>query len=149
MGAGNIERTKDGMKKTFFFTAGICIVLAVILCSVGDKLVELFVDDSETEVIEYGFAFLRAFAPFTVIFAAMNAINGTLRGAGDSFFSMISMMCDLGGRVIAAYIYCSFESIGFLGIAYSIPTGWVLATIVAFLRYRSGRWQSKTVQLHS
>ncbi len=149
MGAGNIERTKDGMKKTFFFTAGICIVLAVILCSVGDKLVELFVDDSETEVIEYGFAFLRAFAPFTVIFAAMNALNGTLRGAGDSFFSMISMMCDLGGRVIAAYIYCSFESIGFLGIAYSIPTGWVLATIVAFLRYRSGKWQSKTVQLHS
>lgn len=147
MGAGNVERTKDGLRKTLIMTSALCVVLAVLLFGIGEQLVGLFVDESETIVIQYGAQFLRTFAPFTVLFAAMNVYNSTLRGAGDSVFSMAAMMCDLGFRVIAAYILCSIPSIGFLGIAYAIPTGWAAAALISFIRYRTGKWQTKTVQL--
>lgn len=147
MGAGNVERTKDGLRKTFALTGGLCIVLAVLLYGIGEELVGLFVDESETIVIQYGAQFLRTFAPFTILFAAMNVFNSTLRGSGDSVVSMVAMMCDLGFRVIAAYILCSIPSIGFLGIAYAIPTGWAAAALISFIRYRSGKWQTKTIKL--
>lgn len=147
MGAGNVERTKEGLRKTLAMTGVLCILLAVLLYGIGDKLVGLFVDESETIVIRYGAQFLRTFAPFTVLFAAMNIFNSTLRGAGDSVVSMIAMMCDLGSRVVAAYILCSIPSIGFLGIAYAIPTGWGVAALISFIRYRTGKWQTKTVKL--
>ena len=147
MGAGNVERTREGMRKTLAMTGVLCIVLAVLLYGIGDKLVGLFVDESETIVIRYGAQFLRTFAPFTVLFAAMNVFNSTLRGAGDSVVSMVAMMCDLGFRVIAAYTLCSIPGIGFLGIAYAIPTGWAVAALISFIRYRTGKWQTKTVKL--
>ena len=143
MGAGNVERTKDGLR----MTSGLCVLLAVLLYGIGEQLVGLFVDKSETIVIQYGAQFLRTFAPFTVLFAAMNVFNSTLRGAGDSVVSMAAMMCDLGFRVIAAYILCSIPSIGFLGIAYAIPTGWAAAALISFIRYRTGKWQTKTIKL--
>ena len=147
MGAGNVERTKEGLRKTMAMTGALCILLAVVLYCIGDKLVGLFVDPSETIVIRYGAQFLRTFAPFTILFAAMNIFNSTLRGAGDSVVSMVAMMCDLGSRVIAAYILCSIPAIGFLGIAYAIPTGWAVAALISFIRYRTGKWQTKTVKL--
>ena len=147
MGAGNVERTKEGQKKILMFTGALCILLAVLLISIGDVLVGLFVDSSETVVISYGAQFLRTFAPFTVIFAAMNVFNSTLRGSGDSVASMLAMMMDLGLRVVAAYILCSFESIGFLGIAFAIPIGWFGAAVLAFIRYKTGKWQSKTIKV--
>lgn len=149
MGAGKVERTREGMRKTLAMTSALCVVLAVLLYCIGDKLVGLFVDESETIVIQYGAQFLRTFAPFTVLFAAMNVFNSTLRGAGDSVVSMAAMMCDLGFRVIAAYILCSIPSIGFLGIAYAIPTGWGMAALISFIRYRTGKWQTKTVKMEN
>ena len=151
MGAGNVKRTKEGMWKTFVFCAALCVVMAIVVLITGESLVSLFVDPEKDEnaiaVIEWGARFLRTFAPFTVLFAAMNVINSTLRGSGDSFFAMIAMMLDLLTRMVMAYFLCSFESIGFMGIAWSIPCGWLAAAAASFIRYLTGRWQNKTVKV--
>lgn len=145
IGAGKVDRTRDGLKKTFLFIGSLCMLMAVILVFVGDTLVGLFVDQSETLVIEYGATFLKIIAPFTILFAGMNVLTATLRGAGDSLFSMVTMITDLSVRVVAAYVLCGFESIGFIGIGIAMPIGWICSTVISLIRYKSGTWMDKAV----
>lgn len=146
MGAGDIRRTKKGLWNVVVFSCVICAATAALIYAVGPWLISLFVDNSETEVISRGARFMRAFAPFIVLHSMMNCFNAVLRGSGDSMFAMCTMLGDLGFRVVMAFALCYLFKLDFIGCAYAIPCGWALATIISSLRYRTGKWQTKTVK---
>ncbi len=70
----------------------------------------------------------------------MVTTNGVLRGAGDIKVFMISTLCNLSLRVIAAYTLSNF--IGQKAIWWAIPLGWILASTISVLRYKSGKWKN-------
>lgn len=145
IGAGNIERTKKGLRTTVMFSAGLSIAMSALVYIFGSNMIMLFVDAAEAEIITTGTLFMRRWAPFVFLHAVSQCFSSLLRGAGDAVPAMISMMFDLATRLVMAYVLALGLGLGFMGIAYAIPCGWAASGLVAGLRYLSGRWQTKAV----
>ena len=58
--------------------------------------------------------------------------------------TMISLLMNLGSRVAFAYIMAAiFHSPVY--IWWSNPIGWGIGLIIAYVRYKSGKWMEKSV----
>ena len=141
IGAAKVDRAKKGMWLSMIFCAAIGLVLTVLIYVFGPNLMTLFVNADDIEVIDIGAAFMRIWAPLVVTHGISQIVVSFLRGTGDSIFSMLSMMGDLFTRCIMAYIFALAVGLGFLGIAWAIPCGWVMTIIIAFTRYFTGGWK--------
>ena len=145
IGAGNIKRAKSGMWQSMGLCAGIGVILALVIYLFGPNLMKMFVNDDDIDVIHIGADFMRIWAPFVVCHGISQIMVSFLRGTGDSVFSMLSMISDLVTRCVMAYIFALAVGLGFLGIAYAIPCGWLMTIIVSFTRYFAGGWKKKAV----
>lgn len=145
IGAGNLERVRRGYRQTLAMVAACCAVTSTIILLFGPKLIQLFVDAAETEVISQGNDYITVVSFFYIMLGLLFVTNGVLRGSGDMTVSMASTIVNLAVRVAAAYYLSSRPGIGFRGIWWSIPIGWCCGFIVAYIRYRSGKWTEKGV----
>ncbi|MBQ6550252.1 MAG: MATE family efflux transporter [Lachnospiraceae bacterium] len=145
IGAGRQDRAKSGMWQSMGLGVVIGIILAAVIYLFGPNLMKLFVNESDKEVIEIGAKFMRIWAPFVIIHGVSQIMVSFLRGTGDSIFSMLSMIGDLVTRCIMAYVFALAVGLGFFGIAYAIPCGWVMTVLISFTRYFTGGWKKKAV----
>ena len=119
--------------------------MSTILYFTGHTIMHLFVNDSDVEVINVGAAFMRLWAPLLFCHGVSQCFVSFLRGAGDSLNSMIAMFFDLGVRTIMAYVFALALGMGFMGIAYSIPCGWIGCSLYAAILFFTGIWKRKAV----
>lgn len=140
IGADKIERVKEGYKANIFMVVVFSIALTLIIFLFGPYLLNLFMDsEANAQVIKYGMDYMKVVSSFYILMGIMFTSNGLLRGAGDMKFFMISSMLNLFTRVAIAYTLA--PKIGSIAIAWSIPAGWLVGTIISFLRFKSGKWK--------
>lgn len=145
VGAANIPRVKSGLRQVLIFGTVISLIMTAVIYFFGPSLMRMFVKASEIEVINVGATFMKLWAPLVVLHALQECVVATLRGAGDSIFSMISMFFDLIIRMVMAYVFALAFGMGFMGIAYSLPCGWFASLACALIRYFTGAWKKKAV----
>ena len=145
IGAGKTERAKKGTWQSMAVCAAIGVALSMVIYLFGPNLMELFVNEDDKEVIDIGAKFMRIWAPLVVCHGISQIMVSFLRGTGDSIFSMLSMIGDLVTRCIMAYIFALAVGLGFFGIAYAIPCGWLMTILISFTRYFTGGWKQKAV----
>lgn len=146
IGAKKTERVYEGLKAALAMVFIIGAGIAFLLFLFGEQVIGMFVDTATNQdVIKVGVDYLRVVSVFYVVMGTMNNFNGVLRGAGDMKVFMICTLCNLGTRVILAYILAAFSSIGARAIWWSIPIGWTVGLIVAVLRVASGKWKNKSL----
>lgn len=145
IGAGNLERVRRGYRRTLAMVAACCVATSAVILLFGPKLIELFIDAREVEVIAQGNDYITVVSFFYILLGLLFVTNGVLRGSGDMIVSMGSTIVNLTVRVIFAYFLSSRAEIGYHGIWWSIPIGWGCGFIVAYTRYRSGKWTVKAV----
>ncbi len=145
IGAGNLERVRRGYRRTLAMVAACCAATSTVILLFGPKLIELFIDAREVEVIAQGNDYITVVSFFYILLGLLFVTNGVLRGSGDMIVSMASTIVNLTVRVIFAYFLSSRAEIGYHGIWWSIPIGWGCGFIVAYTRYRSGKWTVKAV----
>ena len=71
------------------------------------------------------------------------AVDGLLRGAGDMKMFTIANLVNLTIRVVLAMTLAPRFGIAF--VWYAVPLGWFANWIISFFRYRTGKWQSKSI----
>lgn len=103
----------------------------------GKWLVFLFVDDPSGGAMQTGFTMLRILSPFYPVVAAKITADGVLRGVGRMKMFMTATFTDLVLRVVLAEVLSSY--FGSVGIWCAWPIGWVIATVMSLLFYRSSR----------
>lgn len=145
VGAGKFDRVKRGYLRSLLIVTISCIFTSVAILSFGPKLIAIFIDSAETGVIAQGTDYITSVSYFYILMGVMFVANGVLRGSGDMNVSMVSTISSLGMRILAAYFLSSIPGIGYKGIWWSIPVGWVVGSVVSTLRYKSGRWTRKSV----
>lgn len=140
IGAKKIERVKSGYKSAVMIIAIFSISVTCLLFVFGENLIGLFVNsDSNAEVINIGVEYLRIVSIFYFFMGLMVTTNGVLRGSGDIKIFMLSTVGNLGTRVILAYLFAYI--IGAKAIWYAVPLGWIIASTISVVRFRSKKWK--------
>ena len=143
VGAGLYDRVRSGRKQARIILLPISIALSVILWFCASPLIRLF--GVNGDALQLGISHLRFIAPFFLLFALYMSNAGLLTGTGDVLATAIITLSCLLIKVVATYVFCYSFDMGFAAIYYATPTGWAWGFVVSFLRYRSGKWQNKSL----
>lgn len=133
LGAGNIDRIREGVKKCTIINIIIGLVGGVMLIFFGEHFIKLFVSGSDPNVISYAkqYLFIVAFffIPLSLIFIYRNA----LQGMGHTFMPMMAGVGELLARTIVSFTLPSL--IGYAGICLAGPMAWLAASIPLIIDY--------------
>jgi putative MATE family efflux protein len=142
LGAGKQERVKRGFRSTLVMSSFISVGVTLVVIFFGDFIMELFTNDPA--VVRIGKQYLTIVGSFYVVFSAMFATSGVLRGAGATVVPMITTILSLWViRLPGAYLLSG--EMGYVGIWWAIPLGWVMGLLMAYGYYLTGSWKNKVV----
>lgn len=139
LGAGKRERIHQGFRAGLRLVWMIVVPLTVLYFFAGRYLVAVFLENPTGQAMEVGIQFLRIVAPFYAAVATKLVADAILRGTGKMTLFMIDTFTDLVLRVILAIILAG-TPLMVTGIWISWPIGWVIATVMAIIFYRSQGW---------
>jgi len=146
LGAKREDRVKSGFRSTLLMSSTVAVVVTAVVLLFGDFIMGLFTNDPH--VIRLGKEYLAIVGSFYVVFAAMFATSGVLRGAGATIVPMITTILSLWViRLPGAYLLS--QQFGPTGIWWSIPLGWVMGLVMAYGYYLTGSWRRKVVVANS
>lgn len=142
MGAGNISRVNQGLKRTLLMSFAVSLVMTAVVIVFKYPLMGMFTEDSE--VIRIGGEYLTIVTSFYLLFTTMFIFSAVMRGAGDTLIPMfITLFALWFVRIPAAVIFSRL--LGETGIWWSIPCGWTIGMIFSIIYYKTGRWKTKVV----
>ena len=143
MGADNPQRVKKGFLYSALFTWCVILPFVVLYVFFGEFMIRLFVKDISAAALNAGMTYLKIVAPFFFIISIKSNSDAVLKGSAKMVQFMISTMLDLFLCVGFAYLL-GYSLNTELGIWWSWPIGWVIATCVSFGFYLSGIWYKPT-----
>ncbi len=142
LGAGKIERIKEGVKSTLLMTLFISMTTSIIIVLFPEFLISLF--NRDKVVINLGSEYLRIVGFFYFTFAVMFVFNGVLRGAGDTIIPMFAtVVSQFLLRVPAASLLSKIW--GTKGIWWGMPIAWGAGMAFSFAYYKTGKWKKRKI----
>jgi Na+-driven multidrug efflux pump len=143
LGAGRSDRVSQIVKWSVLISCSTSAVLTIVAQAIPGVLISIFTKDSE--VITAGVTYLRWISLGFVPFSAMFALNGVLRGAGDTLPSFFMTLASLWLVRIPLVTVLSKTSLGVRGVWMGTVTGPFVSMALSYVYYRSGRWKTKAV----
>ncbi len=108
--------------------------LGILAFLAARELIGLFSPDPE--VVSYGVRFIQIVTPFYLMICFNQIYAGALRGVGDATAPTIIMLCSfVVFRQIYLYVTKALN-LGFISVALAYPMGWILCSVLLFIRYR-------------
>jgi putative MATE family efflux protein len=143
IGAGRETRVKQGMAVVARTSALIAIALLILFWTAGNAIMRIFVDDNA--IISSAAAGIRITSLFFMAMGMTRIFRSLLSGAGDSMYSLVNGIIEIGGRIGLALILTRIPQIGVWGIWGTTGLTWLMACMFAFWRYRSGKWAARSL----
>lgn len=144
MGARKPERIGQGYRICLTMSAGIGVLIAVLLHFTGSEFIGLFMDsESSAQAISIGAQYLSIVSLFYFVMGLMNVSSGILRGAADMKWFLASSLCNLAARVILTYVLADVTA-GMI-IMWANPIGWSIGLLISGFRYFQGGWKKKVL----
>lgn len=143
IGAGKIDRVKQGYKAAFWSVVVFSIIMVVPCQLFGEQIVGIFV--TEPEVVAIGAKGLSITSFFYFFLGMIYVARSVLNGAGDAAFAMINGLMEVAGRVGFAVPLTKIPFIGVWGIFFTTGFTWALTGIVSMVRYHKGKWEFKGI----
>lgn len=145
IGAGKLDRVRNGMWSAVGMVIFCCLVVSVLVFTVGPQMIQVFITADQAEVINQGVEYMKTVSIFYAVFGVMVVMSGVLRGAGDTMIPMLTTLIALIVRVSVGYWLVTIPSISYRGIWWAIPAGWIVGTTIPVIRFYSGAWKAKAV----
>lgn len=133
VGAGKLERLGKGLKACTILGAVYSVIALCISWFGGSALAALFVENSETLIIENARMFLVLNTLFYFPLALVNIIRFLIQGMGFPNLAMIAGVLEMAARAIAGFFMVPV--MGFVGAGLGSPLAWVLADIFLIPAY--------------
>ena len=144
IGAGKMERVKEGYRASYGIVAGFSVIIAVIVALLNGPIITSFLGDGMSrEAYGAGTGYLSFIAYFFVFIGMKACTDGVLRGSGDVLVFTIANLVNLTIRVYAAFHFAPIW--GVAAVWYAVPMGWIANYAISFSRYLTGKWRDKKV----
>lgn len=135
-GAKKTERIRQGIRSAIGTAVIFCLFISATVFIFADKLMLIFIQPKEQEIISIGTQYLRIEGMCYCGIGCLFLLYGLYRGIGKPGISVVLTVISLGTRVLLAYILAPVPSIGLLGIWWAIPIGWFLADAAGLFYYK-------------
>ena len=144
IGAGKLERVKEGYRASYRIILGFAVIIAVVVSLSNGAVIASFLGgDMSPEAYAAGTGYLSFLAYFFLFIGLKAVTDGVLRGSGDVLVFTIANLVNLGIRVFAAFHFAPVW--GVAAVWYAVPMGWIANYVISFSRYLTGKWKDKKV----
>ncbi len=133
MGAGRLDRVKQGVKAATLIVTAISITLVLICLIISRPVVTWIASTDNMNIIDNGVMYCRTGVYFFVALGPLFVLRCTLQGMGHKIIPLYSSVMELTIKVLSASILV--PAIGYLGVALTEPISWVLMTTMLFFMY--------------
>ena len=137
-GAGKYERMKEGVRK--WLLTDIAASLAISALLIGFSRWGLLLFSGDPDVIAEAQRMLWYFVPFYAIWAFIEILSNSLRGAGDAIAPTIICLVGVCGlRILWVWLVVPHWNT-VMGVSMSYPVTWVITAAAFAVYYRFGGW---------
>lgn len=145
IGAQDIPRVRKGIRACIAMSSMVIGCIIVLFFVAGEHILQLFLGSTVNDVvISIGMEYLLIVAPFYPLVGVKNCCDSVLRGGGAMGPFMVTTFADLLLRVILAYVLVPI--MGFAGVCYAYPMGWVIGTSISIVFYICDVWVPKYIR---
>ena len=133
LGAGKIDRIKEGVKKCTMISIIISIASTIIVVLFGGAFTKMFISGNDLEVIETAKHYLNTVSIFYIPLGLIFIYRNTLQGIGESFVPMMAGVAEMVARIVVAFTLPNL--LDFTGIALADPVAWIAAAVPLGINY--------------
>lgn len=140
LGAGEEKRAVKTTVTGIVLSLVISVIVYIIVTVWPSECLRIFGDDAE--MIAHGVDYMRAFSYDYLIVAFFFCFNGLFIGAGYTTFSLVNnALSAVFIRIPMAYLFGMVLDMGLFGVGLGAPCASLIATVVAFIFFLSGKWK--------
>lgn len=133
-GAGLIGRIRRGVFNCSMISLCLSIFMALMIFTIGEHMVQIFVKEDNQEVIRQAKAYLNISVLFYFFLGQIFIYRNALQGLGKPLMPVISSVAELLLRSFAAIVLAA--NFGYIGICLASPIAWIGASLIVALGYR-------------
>ena len=127
IGAGDVQRVAKGLRSALGITAVYFLFTFMTILPFADEMMLLFVDSSETAIIDNAALLMRTACWFYPALGLLTVLRYSIQGLGYSTLSMLSGVMEMFARGgVSIWLVPAF---GFIGVCYGDPVAWVAADL--------------------
>lgn len=133
VGAGRIDRVKQGVKAATLTVTIISVTLVLICLLISRPVVSWIASTDNMNIIDNGVMYCRTGVYFFVALGPLFVLRCTLQGLGHKIIPLYSSVMELTIKVLSAALLV--PAIGYFGVALTEPISWVIMTTMLFFMY--------------
>lgn len=126
-GAGKPDRILQGIKQSSLIMLIYAVFVFFILIMGSRTLALMFVDPSETEILDNTALYLHVASYFLPVLGLLCILRYSIQGVGFSKLAMLSGVSEMIARILISLF--AVPALGFLGVCLGDPMAWIAADL--------------------
>ncbi|MCM1252168.1 MAG: MATE family efflux transporter [Clostridium sp.] len=125
VGAGEFDRVGKGLKSCVLLGAAYSVIALIAVLLIGDNMLLLFLDKSETAILENAKWYITINVCFYFLLALVNIVRFLIQGMGYSRLAVFAGMFEMIARGLAGFVLVPI--FGFTAVGFANPLAWLFA----------------------
>lgn len=144
LGAGNVEKAKDTVRKEVFACVGACIIIGSLLALAAGVFPEIY--NTSNSIKSLAKTFIRISALFMPVIAFVNMSYFTMRSGGKTLITFLFDSCYVW-VVCIPLVYCltRFTNLGIIVIFFACQSLEIIKAVIGYVLLKTGFWINKMV----
>jgi len=134
LGAKKFDRISKGVKASTTIMAIYSAVGFIVLALVGRPMLHLFMDASETQVMDYAYRYIIINSAFLFPLSLVNSVRFVIQGMGFSRLAVFAGVLEMFARGLTGLILV--PAFGFTAACFASPLAWIFADCFLIPAYR-------------
>ena len=127
VGAKKMDRVNTGILASSIIGSVYSVVILGVMFLWSRQISLLFVDASETVILDQARQMLLINMVFYIPLTLVNVVRFTVQGMGFSKFAILAGVCEMIGRSVVAFFLVPY--FGYTAVCFASPVAWVLADL--------------------
>ena len=134
IGARKLDRIDQGLRAASLIGTIYCLLAVTVVWLWGDRLVGLFIDAKEAQVIALAHQFIKTNSAFYIPLLFVNIVRFSIQGMGFTKLAMFAGLAEMVARTLVAVVFVPL--FGFTIACFANPAAWIAADLFLFPCYR-------------
>lgn len=122
-----MDRVNTGILTSSIIGSVYSVVILGVMFLWSRQISLLFVDASETVILDQARQMLLINMVFYIPLTLVNVVRFTVQGMGFSKFAILAGVCEMIGRSVVAFFLVPY--FGYTAVCFASPVAWILADL--------------------